>query len=79
MTSTIKTALLAVVGTALLAASASAQTYQPRARHVVVQSGTSAAPAQIPAGQVYLLENRGPGTRNTNAAENFQDQFNISY
>jgi hypothetical protein len=79
MTSTIKTALLAAVGTALLAGSASAQTYQPRERHVVVQSGSAAAPAQIPSGQVYLLENRGPGTRNTNAAERFQDQFNISY
>jgi hypothetical protein len=37
------------------------------------------APAYIPSGQVYLLENRGPGTRNTNAAENFQDQFNVDY
>jgi hypothetical protein len=27
--------------------------------------------------KIYLLENRAP--RNTNAAENFQDAFNISY
>jgi hypothetical protein len=78
MTSTIKIALLAAVGTALLAGSASAQTYQHRARHVAVHSGVS-APAYIPGGQVYLLENRGPGARNTNAAANFQDQFNVDY
>jgi hypothetical protein len=29
------------------------------------------------AGRLYLIENRAP--RNTNAAENFQDAFNISY
>jgi hypothetical protein len=79
MTSTIKIALLAAVGTALLAGSASAQTYQHYARHPVVHSRVYVAPAQIPSGQVYLLENRGPGTRNTNAAENFQDQFNVDY
>jgi hypothetical protein len=28
-------------------------------------------------GRLYLLENRAP--RNANAAENFQDAFNISY
>jgi hypothetical protein len=78
MTSTIKIALLAAVGTALLAGSASAQTYQHRARHVAVHSRVY-APAYIPGGQVYLLENRGPGTRNTNAAENFQNQFNVDY
>jgi hypothetical protein len=78
MTSTIKIALLAAVGTALLAGSASAQTYQHRARHAAVHSRVY-APAYIPGGQIYLLENRGPGTRNTNAAERFQDQFNIDY
>jgi hypothetical protein len=78
MTSTIKIALLAAVGTALLAGSASAQTYQHRARHAAVHSRVY-APAYIPGGQIYLLENRGPGTRNTNAAEHFQDQFNIDY
>ena len=75
MTSTIKVALLAAAGTALLAGSASAQTY---ARHVAVHS-RAYAPAYIPGGQVYLLENRGPGTRNTNAAARFQDQFNVDY
>jgi hypothetical protein len=78
MTSTIKIALLAATGTALLAGSASAQTYQHRARHVSVQSRVY-APAYIPGGQVYLLENRAPGTRSTSAAEHFQDQFNIDY
>jgi hypothetical protein len=78
MTSTIKIALLAAVGTALLAGSASAQTYQHRARHAAARSRVY-APAYIPGGQIYLLENRGPGTRNTNAAERFQDQFNIDY
>ena len=78
MTSATKIALLAAVGTALLAGSASAQTYQHRARHVAVHSHVY-APAQIPSGQVYLLENRGPGTRNTSAAERFQDQFNVDY
>ena len=67
MTSTIKIALLAAVGTALLAGSASA-----------VHSRVY-APAYIPGGQVYLLENRGPGARNNNAATNFQDQFNVDY
>ena len=78
MTSVTKIAFLAAVGTALLAGSASAQTYHHHARHVAAPSGLY-APAQIPGGQVYLLENRGPGTRNTNAAENFQDQFNVDY
>jgi hypothetical protein len=78
MTSTIKIALLAAVGTALLAGSASAQTYQHRARHETIHSRVY-APGYIPGGQVYLLENRGPGTRNTNAAERFQDQFSIDY
>ncbi len=77
MTSTFKIALLAAVGTAVLAGSASAQTSHHRARPVVVQSGAYAAPA--PSGQIYLLENRGPGTRNTNAAESFQNQFNVDY
>ena len=78
MTSTVKIALLAVVGTALLAGSASAQTYHHRARHVAVHSRAYAS-AYIPRGPVYLLENRAPGAPNTNAAGNFQDQFNIDY
>ncbi len=76
MTSTIKIALLAAVGTAVLAGSASAQTYQHRARPVVVQSG---AYRQAPSGQIYLLENRGPNPSNTSAAERFQNQFNVDY
>ncbi len=79
MNSTIKIALLAAVGTAVLAGSASAQTYQPRTRHVVVHNGAYTAPVQAPSGQIYLLENRGPSPRNTAAAERFQDQFNIDY
>jgi hypothetical protein len=79
MTSTIKIALLAAAGTALLAGTASAQTYQHRAKHVAVHARTYVAPAQIPSGPVYLLEDRGPGARNTGAAENFQDQFNVDY
>ena len=78
MTSTVKIALLAAVGTALLAGSASAQTYHHRARHVAVHS-RAYAPAYIPSGPVYLLENRAPGALNNNAAGNFQDQFNIDY
>jgi hypothetical protein len=78
MTSTIKIALLAAMGTALLAGSATAQTYQHRARHVAVHSRVY-VPAYIPGGEVYLLENRAPGARNTSAAEHFQDQFNIDY
>jgi hypothetical protein len=78
MTSTIKIALLAAAGTALLAGAASAQTYQHHARHAAVHSRVY-APAYIPGGQIYLLENRGPGTHNTNAAERFQDQFNVDY
>jgi hypothetical protein len=77
MTATIKIALLAAVGTAVLAGSASAQTYPHRARHVAISRDY--APAYIPGGQVYLLENRGPGTRNTYAAERFQNQFNVDY
>jgi hypothetical protein len=77
MTATIKIALLAAVGTALLAGSATAQPYQHRARHVVISRDY--APAYIPGGQIYLLENRGPGTGNTYAAERFQNQFNVDY
>lgn len=79
MTPTIKIALLAAAGTALLAGSASAQTYQHRARYVAVHTRTYDAPAQIPSGPVYLLEDRGQGARYTNPAANFQDQFNIDY
>jgi hypothetical protein len=66
------------VGTALLAGSASAQTYQHRSRHTVAHS-RDYAPAYIPGGQIYLLENRGAGYGNTYAAERFQNQFNVDY
>src|SRR5215475_5002226 len=78
MTATIKIALLAAVGTALLAGSASAQTFQHRARHAVVHSRVY-APAYIPGGQIYLLENRGLGTRNTKPAERFKEPYNNHY
>jgi len=76
MSATIKLALLAALGTAVLAAPASAATYQPRGKYVSVQSaGTHVKRARAADSKIYLLEDNG----NTNAAENFQDQFNVDY
>jgi hypothetical protein len=76
MTSTIKFALLAALGTALLAGPVAAKTYQqPQAKHLNVNS--AAAYGKHARAPVHLLENNG--ARNTNAAESFQDQFNIDY
>ncbi len=77
MTSTIKLALLAALGTAVLAAPASAQAYQQRQGKYVSASPAGAQAKRVRADKVYLLENYGPG--NTNATENFQDQFSIDY
>jgi hypothetical protein len=79
MTSTIKFALLAALGTALLAGPVAAKTYQqPQAKHLNVNSAAAYGKhARASDGRVYLLENNG--ARNTNAAESFQDQFNIDY
>jgi hypothetical protein len=80
MKTTLKLTLLAVAGTALLAAApASAQT----TRHAAHVSAKAARVQAYPAGGVYLLENRGAvngnAAANTNAAENFQDNFAIDY
>jgi hypothetical protein len=73
----IKLTLLAAAGVALLAAApASAQTTPRHATHL------SAKHEHAYPGGVYLLENRGAGygaAGNTNAAEDFQSQFNIDY
>jgi len=79
MKTTIKLTLLAVTGAALLAAvPASAQT----TRHTAHVSAKAPRVQPAPAGGVYLLENRpvgGYAGANTGAAENFQDQFAVSY
>jgi hypothetical protein len=79
MTSAIKLVLLATLGTAVLAAPVSAQSYQTRQGNYlsVNPAGVSAKHARGLNDRVYLLENYG--SPNTNAAESFQDQFNISY
>ena len=75
----IKLTLLAAAGVALLAAApASAQT---TARHATHLSAKHERAHAYPGG-VYLLENRGVGygaAGNTNAAEDFQSQFNVDY
>jgi hypothetical protein len=76
----IKLTLLAAAGVALLAvAPASAQTAPRHAAHVSAKHERAHA---YPGG-VYLLENRGAGyggsAGNTNAAEDFQSQFNVDY
>jgi hypothetical protein len=76
----IKLTLLAAAGVALLAAApASAQT---TARHATRLSAKHVRAHAYPGG-VYLLENRGAGyggaAGNTNAAEDFQSQFNVDY
>lgn len=81
MKTTIKLTLLAAAGAAVLAvAPASAQTTP---RHTAYVSAKAARVQARPAGNLYLLENRGAGSvntgANTNAAENFQDQFSIDY
>ncbi len=79
MTSTIKLALLAALGTAVLAAPASAQAYQQRYGKYVSASpaGAQAKRARAADEKIYLLENYG--SSNTNAAGSFQDQFNVDY
>jgi hypothetical protein len=75
----IKLTLLAAAGVALLAAApASAQTTPRHATHLSAKHERAHA---YPGG-VYLLENRGAGygaAGNTNAADDFQSQFNVDY
>ena len=79
MTSAIKLALLAALGTAVLAAPVSAQSYQQRHGTYlsVSPAGASAKRARTLNDRVYLLENYG--ALSTNRAESFQNQFNIDY
>jgi len=79
MTSAIKLALLAALGTAVLAAPVSAQSYQQRHGTYlsVSPTGASAKRARTLNDRVYLLENYG--ALSTNRAESFQNQFNIDY
>ena len=79
MTSAIKLALLAAMGTAVLAAPVSAQSYQQRhgTYPSVSPTGASAKRARTVNDRVYLLENYG--ALSTNRAESFQNQFNIDY
>ena len=79
MTSAIKLALLAALGTAVLAAPVSAQSYQQRHGTYlnVSPTGASAKRARTVNDRVYLLENYG--ALSTNRAESFQNQFNIDY
>jgi hypothetical protein len=69
---------LASLAMALLArpvSAAAAQDHRPRQVAEKVVPVYNAGANQP--GRLYLLENRAP--RNANAAENFQDAFNISY
>jgi hypothetical protein len=79
MTSAIKLTLLAALGTAVLAAPVSAQSYQQRHGTYLSVSPTGAAAkrARTLNDRVYLLENYG--ALSTNRAESFQNQFNIDY
>ncbi len=70
---------LASLAMAVLARPVSAGAAQDhKANQVVVKLGPVYNPAiGTQRSRIYLLENRA--SRNSNAAENFQDAFNISY
>ena len=80
MKTAINLTLLAAVGVALTAASPVSAL--AAARHAMRPSEQAQRVQAYPARGVYLLENRpaaNSAAADTNAAENFQDQFAVDY